>query len=95
MSGYIGLADYQRAERELAFKRERTGLAVHAIITLIVSVALVAINIFLATEFPWSPFPVVGMSIGLVGHYAGTRRLDEVIARRQAEIEAAARRLVA
>jgi hypothetical protein len=66
-----------------------------AIITLIVSVAVIAINVFVAPEFPWSPFPVLGMSIGLAGHYAGTRRLDEVIARRQAEIEAAARRLVA
>jgi len=95
MADTISLADYQRAERELDTQRARIGFIVHAVITVAVGIALVLINIFVAPEFPWSPFPVAGMSIGLGFHYFGIRRIDRVLLARQLEVETFARTHVA
>jgi 2TM domain-containing protein len=90
----LTLNDYQRAERTFEASRARIGFAVHAVITVLVSAALIAINVIVAPEFPWSPFPVVGMSIGLGFHYYfGIRRIDRSVAGKQAQIETFARRV--
>jgi hypothetical protein len=91
MSGAITLEEYQRTERQIEVARARIGLLVHAVITALVSVALIVINVVVAPQFPWSPFPVVGMSIGLGFHYYGVRRVDRAIRERRQEIEAKAR----
>jgi 2TM domain len=84
----VTLRDYERAEEELAEVEARRGITIHAVITLIVCVALVALNVFLAPEFPWSAFAVAGMLIGLAAHYeVGVRRLGQSLAAHQQDVE--------
>ena len=65
-----------------------TGMVVHALITLLVAIGLVAINVFLAPEFPWSAFAVAGMTIGLAAHWwFGYHELEESVLARQRSIE--------
>jgi hypothetical protein len=90
----VTLQAYQNAERDMAHQRERTGLLIHSIITVLVSALVIVINVTLAPEFPWSPFPVVGMSIGLAAHWwFGYRRLDEQLRSQQQQTEARAAQL--
>jgi hypothetical protein len=84
----LTLAAYQEAERAVALEEGRRGWAVHAAITAAVCVALVIVNVFVADEFPWSIFPVVGMGIGLFAHwYFGVSRSDDMVRHHQLEIE--------
>ena len=84
----ISIQEYENAERVLAQQRARPGLFIHALITVLVAIALVVINIAVAPEFPWSPFPVAGMGIGLFMHYwFGYRHLAAELARKQREVE--------
>jgi hypothetical protein len=92
MSDVITLRAYQQAERDLEVAHARTGLAIHAIVTVLVWAALIAINVVVAPQFPWSPFPVVGMGIGLAFHYIAVRRIDRAVTERQAQIETLAQR---
>ena len=92
----VTLELYKREERSLAATEARKGLAIHAAITCVVVCGLIAINIFVASEFPWSVFPAIGMSIGVWFHwYFGVRHGDEFMRRHQDEIEARARRRAA
>jgi hypothetical protein len=89
----VTLRDYERAEEELAKVEARRGITIHAVITLIVCVALVALNVFVAPEFPWSAFAVAGMLIGLGAHYEfGVRRLGQSLAAHQRGVETYAMR---
>ena len=84
----ISLEEYQRTERVAAGAEARTGFVVHAVITALVMVGLVVLNVTVADEFPWSVFPVAGMSIGLFAHWwFGYRNLDATMRRHQADIE--------
>ena len=84
----LTLAAYQDAERAVALEEGRRGFVVHLMITCVVVLGLVALNITIADEFPWSVFPAIGMSIGLFAHwYFGVVRADEVVRRHQTEIE--------
>jgi cellobiose-specific phosphotransferase system component IIC len=84
----ISLDAYEHAERELARVDARHGVTVHAIITAIVSVALIAINVFLAPAFPWSAFAVAGMVAGLAFHYYfGFLRVDDNVLEHQHAVE--------
>jgi 2TM domain-containing protein len=84
----LRLESYKQAERKLAVQEERHGFAVHAVITAFVSVALIVVNVFVASEFPWAVFPVAGMSSGLFVHwYFGVARAEELMHRHQEEIE--------
>src|SRR4051794_22558520 len=65
----ITLHDYEQAEQLIAHEESRIGLIVHSIITVLVSALLILINVFVADEFPWSAFAVVGMTIGLAAHW--------------------------
>jgi len=84
----ITVTDYEEAERLMAAAEARRGILVHATITLLVAVALVVVNVVVAPQFPWSPFPVVGMSIGLLAHYVfGVRRLEPSMREHQRAVE--------
>ena len=91
----LSLEQYKRAELKNTLTEGRRGLLIHAWITVAVVAALIVINILVASEFPWSVFPAVGMSIGLAFHYFGIRHVADDVARRQSEIEAEATRLSA
>ena len=60
---------YEAAERTLARREARRAIAVHGIVTALVSVALIIVNVLVAPAFPWSAFAVGGMSIGFGFHY--------------------------
>ena len=82
------LEAYQLAEREAAHEESRRGVRVHAVITVAVSIALVILNVTVASQFPWSVFAVAGMGIGLFMHwYFGVVRGDEFMERHQQDIE--------
>lgn len=84
----LTLAEYQEAERNMALEEGRRGLTIHAVITVLVAIGLIVLNITVATEFPWSIFPVVGMTIGLAAHwYFGLRHGDETMRHHQEDIE--------
>jgi hypothetical protein len=84
----ISLDAFEQAERELARVDARRGITVHAIITAVVSIALIAINVFVAPAFPWSAFAVAGMGAGLAFHYYfGFRRVDEHVLEHQRAVE--------
>jgi hypothetical protein len=88
----VTLRDYESAEEEVAKVEARRGIAIHAVITLIVCALLIAVNVFVAPEFPWSAFAVAGMLIGLGAHYEfGVRRLEQSLESHQREVETYAR----
>jgi hypothetical protein len=69
--------DYEPAERDIAWERARLGVIVHSVVTLVVSVLLIALNVVLAPELIWWPFPVIGMLLGLLAHWwYGYERLE-------------------
>lgn len=87
----ITLERYEQAERDLAHDEARVGVIVHGVITVLVSIALVVINITVASEFPWSAFAVGGMAIGLAAHWwFGYQKFDEQMTAQQHKIEARA-----
>ena len=87
----LSLDAYRTAEQKLAERDAVAGLRVHALVTAIVMLALVAVNVFVADEFPWAIFPLVGMTIGLVAHwYFGVRHGAETLERHQRDVERAA-----
>jgi hypothetical protein len=87
----VTLEDYEQAERDLAHEEARTGITVHALVTLLVSAILVVVNLTVAREFPWSAFAVGGMLVGLVAHWRfGFQKLDEQLLRQQHRIESRA-----
>jgi 2TM domain len=91
----VTLDEYEKAQRALAHESATTGVVVHGIVTLLVSAALIVINVTLAPEFPWSAFAVGGMLLGLLAHWwFGYVRLDDQLTRQQqeAEVRAAAMR---
>lgn len=94
--GDVTLELYKVQERRLAAEEARRGLVVHGAVTAAVIVALVLVNVFVASELPWAIFPAVGMSIGLFAHWLfGVKRGDEAVQAHQAEVEQAARTLAA
>jgi hypothetical protein len=93
-SANVTLQAYQDAERSIAHQRERTGLAVHGIVTVLISALLIVLNVTLAPEFPWSAFAVVCMIIGFAIHWwFGFRKLDDQLRREQQRTEARAAQL--
>lgn len=94
--GDVTLERYAAAERRLAGDEGRTGLRIHATVTVVVALALAVVNIFVAPEFPWAAFPAVGMGIGVWFHwYFGVRRGDEFMRRHQEQVKQEAERLAA
>jgi len=84
----LTVQEYEAAEKDLEAEGSHRGLAIHVVITIAVSAALIVVNVLAVPQFPWSPFPVVGMGIGLLAHYLfGVRWLERSIERHQWEIE--------
>ena len=84
----ISLDRYEQAERSLARVEAQRGVLVHAIISALVSLVLVSVNVFLASEFPWSAFAVVGMGIGLAFHwFFGLVRVEQNVEAHQHRVE--------
>lgn len=84
----VSLRAYQQAEVSAARQDAGHGFIVHLLVTVIVSAALVVVNVLAAPEFPWSIFPIVGMSIGLYAHWHfGVAHVEETVHRHQEEME--------
>jgi uncharacterized membrane protein len=84
----LTLSEYQKAEEAASRDESRRGFAVHLWITVAVWLILIAVNVFVAAEFPWSVFPVVGMAVGLYAHwYFGVTHVEASVRERQHEIE--------
>lgn len=87
----VTLGEYEAAERAMSHETATSGMIVHAVITVLVSVGLVVINATVAAGFPWSVFAVGGMLTGLLVHWwFGYVKLDEQLTRRQKMTEARA-----
>ena len=89
----ITLADYQRAERDMALREGKRGFAIHAVVYAVVMAGLTVLNILLITQtdedFAWFVFPLIGWGIGLSMHYLhGVRWVDRETHERQTKIEA-------
>ena len=63
------LEAYKEAEVTAAREQSRRGFMIHLYITLVVWAVLIAVNVFIASEFPWAIFPITGMTIGLLAHW--------------------------
>jgi hypothetical protein len=84
----ISLNQYEDAERSLARIEARRAVRAHAIIAVVVSIALIAVNILVAPVFPWSAFAVAGMGVGLAFHYfAGFLHVEEHLQAHQQQVE--------
>ena len=84
---------YEEEERRMAVAGARRGLVPHTVVTVLASLGLAVLNGFVASEFPWSVFPFVGMSIGVWFHwFFGVHRGAESMRRHQDEVEREARR---
>ena len=84
----VTLEQYKTKERALAAREGRRGLGIHATVTVVVVLALAIVNVFVASEFPWSVFPAFGMGLGVWFHwYFGVHRGEEFMARHQDEVE--------
>lgn len=91
--GEVTLEVYKAEERHMAAHEARRGVRIHAFVTVVVVVALAVVNVFVASEFPWSVFPAFGMGLGLWFHwYFGLHRGEEFMARHQDEVERHAER---
>ena len=76
--------DDEQALRDPLLEGARRGVRVHGTITGVICVLLIALNVTLAPELIWWPFPVVGMLLGLGVHWwFGYDRLEEQLRRRQ------------
>lgn len=64
-------------EKTNRIEEEKKGLQVHAVITLLVCMLLLAINLIFVPNFMWFIFPWTGMGLGLAYHYfMGVRRME-------------------
>ena len=84
----LTLKEYEDTELAVAKTEGSRGLTIHALITVAVSALLIAINVVWASQFPWSPFAVLGMSIGVLMHYLfGVRWVEQLTRKHQLRIE--------
>ena len=79
----VTLQHYKVAELELAETEGRKAMLGHALVTVFVWAVVVPINIWVASEFPWSLFVIAGTGIGLMFHWFGYRRTAEDTAEHQ------------
>ena len=76
------------APRDPLLEGARLGVRVHATLTGVVCVLLVALNVTRAPELIWWPLPVVGMLLGLGVHWwYGYDRLEEQLRHRQGQAD--------
>jgi hypothetical protein len=95
MSQAFTVEQYEQAELEVETESARRGFLIHAAIYVVIQAALITINLVVASEFIWFPFPLIGWGVGLTMHYLfGYRWVGREIQRRQAVVEERALRLV-
>jgi hypothetical protein len=88
----IILKSYQEAYRAVRTGQEKLGFRVNLAAYLLVNTLLIAINLFVAQEFPWVVFPIVFWGIGVTMHYMfGVRRLEWYLKAEEARVESIAR----
>jgi hypothetical protein len=74
--------DDEPAPRDPLLEAARMGVRVHGTVTGVICFLLIALNVTLAPELIWWPFPVVGMLLGLGVHWwYGYDRLEEQLRR--------------
>jgi hypothetical protein len=84
----ISLNTYEEAERTLARIEARRGITVHGFVTVLVAVALVLVNVFVAPAFPWSVFAVGGLLVGFGFHfYFGWLHVEDNLTEHQRSVE--------
>ena len=84
----LTLATYQEAELKAAREEAGRGFVVHLLVTAVVVAILIGVNVFVASEFPWAIFPVLGMGIGLYAHwYFGVARVETTVREHQRSVE--------
>ena len=84
----ISLEQYERAERTAAIAEARRGVVVHAAVTVLVWAIVITLNVMVASEFPWSVFPVAGTSLGLLAHWwFGYRKVEGAVRQHQLDVE--------
>jgi hypothetical protein len=84
----ISLNAYEEAERTLARIEARRGITVHGFVTVLVAIALILVNVFVAPAFPWSAFAVGGLLVGFGFHfYFGWLQLEDNLAEHQRSVE--------
>ena len=85
------LEAYKKAEVVAAREEGHRGFTVHLFVTLVVWAILVAVNVFVASDFPWAVFPIAGMTIGLLAHwYFGVVHVADSVEQHQRDIERSA-----
>jgi hypothetical protein len=95
MSQAMTVEQYEEAEFQIETANARRGFLLHAAIYVVVQAALITINLVVAPEFIWFPFPLVGWGFGLTMHYLfGFRWVGREIQRRQRLVEERALRPV-
>jgi hypothetical protein len=72
--------------REFAQREAQSGLRVHAVVTVLLWALVIALNVTVASGFPWSVFVILGSGIGLFFHWLGAHRATEDTRRRQETI---------
>jgi hypothetical protein len=76
--------EYKARMRTVERAEAKKGVVAHAVVTVLVSALLAAINLTLTPEITWFVFPMVGMSAGAILHYALAMVFrDKEIARRE------------
>ena len=91
----VTVQQYEKAELEMQKEGARRGFFIHAAVYSVVQIALIVINLVVASEFIWFPFPLVGWGIGLTMHYLfGVRWIGREVRRHQEKVEQRALRLV-
>jgi type III secretory pathway component EscV len=86
MTTPVTVEEYQQAERAVTQQAARTGLRIHAVVTVLVWAGVILLNVFVASGFPWSIFVILGTGLGVFFHWYGNRRTDEDTRRRQQNV---------
>jgi hypothetical protein len=95
MARPITVEQYEQAELQLQTESARRGFLIHAAIYVAVQAALITINLVVASDFLWFPFPLIGWGVGLTMHYLfGFRWVEREIRQHQELVEQRALRLV-
>jgi hypothetical protein len=95
MTGTITVEQYEQAEVQMQTEGARRGFVVHAVIYVLVQAALITINLVVAPDFLWFPFPLIGWGVGLTMHYLfNFRWVEREVRRHQKLVEQRALRLV-
>ncbi len=66
--------EFERAKRRLEARR---GFFVHLVVFIVVSAALVIINLATASDYFWAKWPLMGWGIGVIFHGLGAFVIED------------------